>query len=203
MSPPRYSIAFYPFRAFFSLYYHILLSNDPKDYKDDILRLERLVAVITKASTVRFEFIPIAKAVLSLNNVAKQIQIAKTSQSPSKQWNTFDLSSLQTPRSDNTGSQNETGDVSARRASDGMAAQTVLFDDGLDIMNRNPFGAHWLPDFGDFRLTSTDDLQQLVNMPNFQPVEYMQAVEHQFQGASWDAGMWDNNGMAMFWDGPA
>jgi hypothetical protein len=49
-----YCIAFYPFRAFFALYYHILLSKDPDVYSEDVKRLERIDVVMKRAAQSRF-----------------------------------------------------------------------------------------------------------------------------------------------------
>ena len=196
-----YCIAFYPFRAFFSLYYHVLTSNDPDDYKEDILRLERMCAVIRKAASVRFEFTPIAKAIVSLNNVVKQIQIARTAESPLKQWDAaLDYTSTmpQPPHSIDEHSPStitslhpDVAAVQVHQISTGPAhtAPSDYF---------NPLGMDWLPKFGGHQFNSPQDFQHIAAQPDFQPVEYMQTVETQFEGGAWYSSMW-NADQGMGW----
>lgn len=180
-----YCIAFYPYRAFFMLYYHILQSDDPADYKDDILRLERIGAVMAKAARVRFEYVPIAKAIASLNQVAKHIQQSKTSKSPAKQWNNWP------PTTPDSLDQRLMADSVTRQLQQGQGTTPDMM---MDFQQDDTM--QWLPRFGDVPFTGPVDFQQAVAQPDFQPVEYMQQVEHQFQGGNWYNGWWDANGGA-------
>lgn len=183
-----YCIAFYPFRAFFALYYHILTSDNPDKYKEDIVRLERISAVLKKAAAVRSEYIPIAKAVVSLNNVAKQIQIARTSESPAKQWNAVGAWPPHTPDSLD---RHILGVPAPRHSQSGLQTSSGTTPDlPMDFQQSN---MQWLPNFGDIQFNTAEDFQQLAAQPNFQPIEYMQAVENQFQGVDWYSNMWDEN----------
>jgi hypothetical protein len=194
-----YSIAFYPFRGFFSLYYHILTSDDPEEYKDDILRLERICAVMQKAATVRFEYIPIAKAVVGLNNVAKQIQIAQTSQSPARQWNTLGNRPSLTPQStaDQYSMMVDGNAVGALQDPSGVYGS--ISNNGMDFGLNQANNMDWVPVLGDFNFGMNGDFQQMAAMPDFQPVEYLQAVEDHFQGNNWysNTNVWDERSVPM------
>jgi hypothetical protein len=193
-----YSIAFYPFRGFFSLYYHILTSDNPEDYKDDILRLERVCAVMRKAATVRFEYIPIAKAVVGLNNVAKQIQIAQTSQSPARQWNALGDRPSLTPQSSTEQYMMMTSGAGTLQDPSGVYGSIPA--NGMDFGLDQAPNMDWVPVLGDFNdFGKTGDFQQMAAMPDFQPVEYLQAVEDHFQGSDWysNPNVWDGRSVPM------
>ncbi|KAL4745758.1 hypothetical protein BDW72DRAFT_198349 [Aspergillus terricola var. indicus] len=66
-------ITFYPFCAFFTLYYHILSSTDPSEREEDIRSLEKVVTLMTKAASVRPDFVPIASAMSALNDVSRAV----------------------------------------------------------------------------------------------------------------------------------
>ncbi|CAI7611529.1 unnamed protein product [Penicillium pancosmium] len=62
---------FYPFCAFFTLYYHILSSTDSDEYEDDIQTLEKVVQYMTKIASVRPDFVPLVDAMRALNEVSR------------------------------------------------------------------------------------------------------------------------------------
>ncbi|KAL5044363.1 hypothetical protein BDW71DRAFT_209366 [Aspergillus fruticulosus] len=66
-------ITFYPFCAFFTLYYHILSSTDPSEREEDICSLEKVVRLMTQAASVRPDFVPIANAMGALNDVSRAV----------------------------------------------------------------------------------------------------------------------------------
>ncbi|KAL4902001.1 hypothetical protein BDW74DRAFT_181158 [Aspergillus multicolor] len=66
-------ITFYPFCAFFTLYYHILSSGDPKEREEDISSLEKVIKLMTQASSIRPDFVPIASAMGALNDVSRAV----------------------------------------------------------------------------------------------------------------------------------
>ncbi|KAL4999799.1 hypothetical protein BDV10DRAFT_163883 [Aspergillus recurvatus] len=66
-------ITFYPFCAFFTLYYHILSSNDPSEREEDICSLEKVVRLMSEAASVRPDFVPIANAMSALNDVSRAV----------------------------------------------------------------------------------------------------------------------------------
>ncbi|KAL4738350.1 hypothetical protein BDV11DRAFT_189766 [Aspergillus similis] len=68
-----YLITFYPFCAFFTLYYHILSSTDPSEREEDICSLEKVVMLMTQAASVRPDFVPIASAMSALNDVSRAV----------------------------------------------------------------------------------------------------------------------------------
>ena len=180
-----YCIAFYPFRAFFSLYYHILNSKDAMEYREDIRRLERVEAVMDRATQTRFEYIPISKAISSLNQVVKHIQQMQVS-SPQNFWQTHwqpAAFSSSDPRSAVISTL--TPDSQDQHAS-ADATSTSLDYQPLGI-------THSLPDFGDLQFSTAADLQHAAAQPDFQGLEYMQAIETQFTGGNWHYNWWDVN----------
>lgn len=171
-----YCIAFYPFRACFSLYYHILLSNDPQEYSEDVERLEKIGTVTTAAAQMRFEWIPIAKAIQSLNKVARHIQQTQASSSKT-QW--ADSWPIHQPPA---------------IASNANHPETV--SDALDMLPveiPHPDFAQWLPDLGDVPVSTTENFQHAAAQPDFRPVAYMQAIEDQFAEKNWNYSWWDVN----------
>lgn len=171
-----YSITFWSFRAFFTLYYHILGNDSPNGHQDDMRQLERLAASFKKAAQTRFEYGPIAKAVKSLNEFARSFQKAR-SISPARQWdvayspNRIDVEPL-----------NLTG------------AEESPSGHGGSEWDSMQFFQYWNPSFGDIQLKSPlTDVQDLTSQSAFEPVSYVQAVERQFAGTLWNYGWWDTN----------
>lgn len=66
-------ISFYPFCAFFTLYYHILSSTDLAECESDICSLEALVEIMADIASVRPDFAPIANALGALNDVSRAV----------------------------------------------------------------------------------------------------------------------------------
>lgn len=174
-----HGIAFYPFRAVFSLYYHILSSSNPEEYKDDISRLERLAAVMATAGKTRSEYIPVANAVASLNHVAKHVQLTQTSQSPTRQWD-----GLWSP---STFQLQDQGFCVA----DSVVSQKAISCQPVTTADQQTHFAHWLPEFDGIQFATVQDFQHAAELESFQPLEYMQAVENEFTGRDWGTEWWN------------
>ena len=172
-----YCIAFYPFRACFSLYYHILLSNDPNEYAEDVGRLEKIGAVTMTAAQTRYEWIPIAKAIMSLNQVARHIQQTQTRGSKTQWTDTWPINQPSI-----------TASSVSRPETIGSAV------DALPVDLQHPDFAQWLPDLGDIPISTAEDFQHAAAQPDFRPIEYMQAIEDQFAEKNWNYSWWDVNG---------
>jgi hypothetical protein len=172
-----YCIAFYPFRACFSLYYNILLSDNPAESSQDVERLEKISRVTMNAAQMRCEWQPIAKAILSLNQVTKHLQHSQKAHL-SSQWTASWPS-----------------DRSVPYGGAGTAAQQGMSDLNMDPLPNElqPDFAQWLPDLGDMHFTTAEDFQQAAAQPNFRPLEYMQAIEDQFSGRNLNYGWWDGS----------
>ena len=170
-----YCIAFYPFRAFFALYYHILSNKDPELYKEDVKRLERIDMVMKRAALTRFEYVPISKAISSLNQVTKHMQETQTT-SPGQQW-----TGIWPP-------QHPTSLDESVMAPIAVQHQIVHDESVVDLSGicdtSQPM--QWLPDFGNMHFSTTADLQQAAALPDFEPVEYMQTLENQFTEGNWN-----------------
>lgn len=66
-------LTFYPFCAFFTLYYNIMSSTDPIEYEEDICNLEKVVSIMTRLASIRLDFVPIADALNNLNDVSRAL----------------------------------------------------------------------------------------------------------------------------------
>ncbi|KAL4925261.1 uncharacterized protein BDV17DRAFT_300419 [Aspergillus undulatus] len=66
-------LTFYPFCAFFTLYYHIMASNTPGECEADICTLEKVVDIMTEIGSVRRDFVPLANAMGALNDVSRAV----------------------------------------------------------------------------------------------------------------------------------
>jgi hypothetical protein len=161
-----YGLAFYPFRAFFALYYHIINSDNAEEYQEDILRLERIGLILSKAAATRFEYIPIAKAITSLNQVAKHVQQIRTT-TPAKQWDV-----IYPPQT--------------------MSAQDQRAE-GWEQQQEIPQGffADWMLQFDDKQFPAVVGFQEAAAQPDFEPAAYMQTLENRFAGELWNYGWWD------------
>lgn len=166
-----YCIAFYPFRAFFSLYYHILVSNSPAECNDDVDRLQKLGTVAMNAAQMRYEWQPIAKAILSLNQVTKYIQQSQRTSVNGHWMTSWDSAQSMVP---------------------GQETASIPGMDSLPL-DQQPDFTQWLPDLGDMHFATAEDFQQAAAQPDFRPIEYMQAIEDQFSGRNMQYGWWDGN----------
>ncbi|KAJ9488877.1 hypothetical protein VN97_g4402 [Penicillium thymicola] len=66
-------VTFYPFCAFFTLYYHIMSSNDPSEHEQDLSNLEKVVSIMTPIASVRRDFVPIVDAMGALNDASRAV----------------------------------------------------------------------------------------------------------------------------------
>lgn len=175
-----YCIAFYPFRAFFALYYNILLNKDPELHREDVQRLEKIDMVMKRAALTRFEYVPISKAISSLNQVTKHIQKSDTIR-PGQQWT--GMWPHQQPTSTG-GSLITTSAMQPQIAAhENMPELAGIYD--------TPESMQWLPGFGDMQFSTAADLQEAAAQPDFEPVQYMQTLENQFTGGNWHHYWWN------------
>ncbi|KAL4938459.1 hypothetical protein BDV06DRAFT_56477 [Aspergillus oleicola] len=66
-------VTFYPFCAFFTLYYHIMSSDDPSECEEDMCTLEKVVKIMAEIASIRSSFVPIANAMRALNDVSRAV----------------------------------------------------------------------------------------------------------------------------------
>lgn len=171
-----YNVAFWSFRGFFALYYHILNCHDTNDHHADLYRLEQIAATCTKAAKARFEYGPIAKAIVSLNRFARNFEKARRTASA----NSMDAACL---------SQGQ--DMAYLGLTTIDQPPSSHSETGWDGMQ---FFQHWGPISGDMQLDSTAaGRQQVTAQTEFEPTSYVQAVERQFLGSLWNYGWWDAN----------
>jgi hypothetical protein len=175
-------------RSVFSLYYHILESDSPDQYGEDIRRLERIGAAMTLAAQTRYEYVPLANAIASLNNIAKHVQQTR-SHTPSRKWADFwppDAPSAQDERLMKAGAP-------------AQFPTEQLYDTLNPSLEMQPIDpAQWHGDDANTQVFSAD-LQQAVAQPGFQPLEYMQTLEDRFTSGSWNYSWWDLPGNSSSW----
>jgi hypothetical protein len=175
-----YCISFYPFRAFFVLYYHILACKDPDLCKEDVTRLEKMDMIMKQAARTRFEYVPISSATSSLNKITKYLQ--QTQMTSQRQlWTKSECLSHQTAFDELPGTHN-------------TAAYQVPDWEGVinSFDTQQPSQTmQWLPNFGNLQLPTASNFAEVVSQPGFEPVEYMQAFESQFSGGDWAYAWWN------------
>ncbi|KAL4790560.1 hypothetical protein BDV19DRAFT_382219 [Aspergillus venezuelensis] len=66
-------VTFYPFCAFFTLYYHIISSDDASECEKDMCTLEKVVSIMSEIASIRPNFVPIANAMRALNDVSRAV----------------------------------------------------------------------------------------------------------------------------------
>lgn len=69
------------------------------------------------------------------------------------------------------------------------SSQDDIFDPTRDYQPSD--FAQWLPDFGEMQFSTAAEFEQAAAQPDFQPIEYMQAVENQFVGGNFIYSWWD------------
>jgi hypothetical protein len=175
-------------RSVFALYYHILDSDNPNQYGEDIRRLERIGAAMMLAAQTRYEYLPLANAIASLNSIAKHVQQIR-SNTDSRKWEQFwppDAPSAQDERLIKAGAPAQfPTDQLDETLGHSLELQPIDFVQwhGCDA-NTQAFSA---------------DLQQAVAQPDFQPLEYMQTLEDRFTSGSWNYNWWDLPGSSNSW----
>ncbi|KAL2807940.1 hypothetical protein BJX63DRAFT_55798 [Aspergillus granulosus] len=70
-------LTFYPFCAFFTLYYHILSATNPSEYEDDIRLLEAAVSTLKEKARVRPDFVPLVDALGALNDISRAVHCTR------------------------------------------------------------------------------------------------------------------------------
>jgi hypothetical protein len=179
-----YGITFWPFRAFFTLYYHIIYSSDPVNCQHDLERLEKLGVLLEKAAHTRFQYVPVANAARSLNQVARHVQEERLRrgnggfdmneeifiQDGLTQWPCPKLTVATAER----GQLNETIPLQAQQP---QWPGTIGFT-GAQVQTMN---------------METSSEFESANMSHLSdPVLYAQAIEDEFTAGLWNCGWWDS-----------
>lgn len=153
-------LTFYPFCAFFALYYHILSCSNPEDCKEDIQILEEVGRVLESVKSLRSEIIPISNAVNALNHITKAIQENRIASAATK--TTQPMPSI----------------IPSTEYPPTQQNYPLGFDamSGVDIPQIN---------FLDSTLDLPVDLGE-----GFQPMEYTRAVENELVGRNWHENWW-------------
>lgn len=166
-----YFVAFYPFRAFFCLYHHILASDEPKDYQDDVHRLEKVGSIFNNAARTRLEYIPIAKAIASLNRIARHVQQQRI-MTPEKEW----------------------GVIHPQKAPELAHVSVNVSSEQSQMAAPTKFHFPSMPGLVDMQLPSIETFQEAVAQPDFEPITYLHTIENDFTFNMWNNGWWNPSG---------
>lgn len=170
-------IAFSPFHALFTIYYHILGSPTSEDCAADVQRLDKLGVITAQASKTRFEYITVSRAIASLNRITRCVFEVRRSKSP--HWTAtpeYQAAFAGWPVTPNA------QDQSPYQEAQTNARLILDIDDLVQI----------LPSFEGTQFTSTDDFRNVISHERFEPISYMQEVESQFVRGSANYGSWWN-----------
>ena len=169
-------LTFYPFCAFFILYYHILSCGNLDDCKDDIRALEKIGVILEHAIQVQTEFIPISNAVNALNRISKIIQEHRPAPKPSTIPH---MSQPQTAAAvpQQQQPQQQTFPVSGPSHAQQGYPQDVNLTIGTDIPQFNFFGPS-----SDLPVSFGSEIQ---------PMGYTRAIENQFVARNWHENWWN------------
>ncbi|KAL4952086.1 hypothetical protein BDW69DRAFT_168565 [Aspergillus filifer] len=186
-------VTFYPFCAFFTLYYHIMSSDDPSDCEEDICTLEKVVNIMSEIALIRPNFVPIANAMRALNDVSRAVHSRRE---PLPNLTVVGLASRPQADSDPVSS-----------ADPQVPSQMPVFNPFESLQN--------LP--ADFPLQTPDDLSggfgvpfQLQNQVAFdwgpasdtrpgtartvsQPVDFVRAIESELIWRDWHESWWQGS----------
>ncbi|KAK2794501.1 hypothetical protein FQN52_008079 [Onygenales sp. PD_12] len=188
----RSLISFYPFSAFFSLYYHIIACPDPENCKEDISALERLGAILRSAACVQTEFVPISNAINALNQVSRVIQEQRRTiaRAPCLQG-----TPLQVP--DMPSSHGQRPAFAKRPQQQAGAGYTTPPSPNPNPMTTSAetpqiqFPAPPEDLFSSMEIPMLPDASMIEFEDGFEPMEYMRAVENEFIGRNWHESWWN------------
>ncbi|KAL1957006.1 hypothetical protein VTO42DRAFT_6495 [Malbranchea cinnamomea] len=161
-------LTFYPFCAFFVLYYHILSCSRPEDCAEDIRALEKVGLVLEYTKSIKSEFVPISNAVNALNRISKIIQENRITLSAGKAHSESSFPQATLPE------QPEPGPISMHQQNNICELNLTI---GADVPQSN-------------FLDPTTDLSVIFG-EEIQPMWYMRAIENEFVGRNWHESWWD------------
>ncbi|KAL4875120.1 hypothetical protein BJY04DRAFT_224316 [Aspergillus karnatakaensis] len=178
-------IIFYPFCAFFTLYYHILSSTTPCEYEGDICELEQVAKIITHVSRVRPDFVPIAEALGALNDVSRAVHSGREvtlSQPPAvAEQSQFDVPAATVqPFPPVECLQNLSSDLPLQSTDpNGMF--------GVPFQLQNQFTFDWDPSSADQQSVTRPDTAQTIS----QPLDFVRAIENELIWRNWHESWWN------------
>jgi hypothetical protein len=177
-------IVFYPFCAFFTLYYHILSSTDPSEYEEDIYALEQVVKAMSQLSCVRADFAPIAEAMSALNDVSRAVHSGDALQTiPRCEQRSQELPTTNfQPFPPVESLQNLSSDLPLQ-----LTEPNGAF--GVPFQLQNQFVFNQDPPHGDYRDPDRPDTAQTVT----EPLSFMRAIENELIWRNWHESWWNNN----------
>ncbi|KAI8936434.1 hypothetical protein NX059_006841 [Plenodomus lindquistii] len=159
-------ITFYPFTAAFSLYEHVLACTEPDDCEDDIKSLEEVGTAMSESSVYRSNLKPFSKTINALNKVSRTIQDERRREHRVREQG----GSHQDPAM-------------------GFNLPANSFDAFQNLM------ASELLEFDSSAFSAMPDLN--VNLHgDFQPQDFVRALETDFIGRNWHGDWWDLGGNA-------
>lgn len=197
-------LSFYPFCAFFTLYYHILSSTDLGECESDICSLEALVSIIAVKSSVRPDFAPIANALGALNDVSRAVHsgrapaqgLAVVFQGPQPtasldpgSSDTRERGDAQVPSQSNPGLQCLPPLESMQSLSANAPLQAEnQFDDtfGIPFELQHQIALDWDPEAGE-----NDPARPGTGQTLSEPVDFVRAIESELIWRNWHESWWN------------
>ncbi|KAL2840522.1 hypothetical protein BJY01DRAFT_236726 [Aspergillus pseudoustus] len=200
-------VTFYPFCAFFTLYYHILSTSNPSSgYQEDICLLEAAVNTMKKRATVRTDFVPLVDAMSALNDISRAVhctrdpllgvgitvchstsfahQIRQNPSAPDQQQiSEAEPLSTSPPFAPFESLQNLSSDFSLQ------AADAVGDPFGIPFQLQNQVALDVGPSEMDLNSTNADSIRTIS-----QPVDVVRAIENELIWRNWHESWWNLQG---------
>lgn len=167
-------ITFFPFCAIFTLYEHILSCVDPEACEEDLQTLESIGAVMIEAAALCRDFALISKIVNALNKASRAV-LEKNKERASHIARTDSTQSILRQRGHQSLHDPDL-DNFASLATDTSQSFLDSMQQDLDISS--------LSFISDFPRVNSD----------FQPQQFIRAVENDFTGRDWHESWWDMGG---------
>ncbi|RAL06949.1 uncharacterized protein BO97DRAFT_447210 [Aspergillus homomorphus CBS 101889] len=185
-------LTFYPFSAFFTLYYHILSSTDPSEYENDLRTLEKVVNTMSAAAAIRPDLIPIADAVSALNDVSRAFHSGRHP----------DFTMICSTEALQPGSQ-ELGALNNQNEFDPSAAEMPPFESLLNLTSvLSPQtadeigGMFGVPFQLQSHITEAGGTRSAATRTVSQPLDFVRAVENELTWRNWHESWWNPPGGA-------
>ncbi|RAH80430.1 hypothetical protein BO86DRAFT_400980 [Aspergillus japonicus CBS 114.51] len=184
-------LTFYPFGAFFTLYYHILSSTQPDEYENDLRTLERVVNMMAAAAVIRPDFAPIADAVSALNDVCRAFHSGQKKPAFTISYADMppDNPLLLLPNEQEAGS-STAADLPPLEALQNLASIMPLqTEEALDDAFGIPFQLQpqVAPSTQSGLVTETETVQTMA-----QPLDFVRAVENELTWRNWHESWWNS-----------
>ncbi|KAL2859175.1 hypothetical protein BJX68DRAFT_252221 [Aspergillus pseudodeflectus] len=201
-------VTFYPFCAFFTLYYHILSATDPSEYEEDIASLEAAVSEMKKRASIRPDFVPLVDAMGALNDISRAVHSTRDPLLGVNLTISHSTGQYERPNLPEQGLQPATNEVDFSAAhsfapfgplqnlsSDFPLQADNTLDDpfGIPFQLQNQIALNVGPAPGiDLNSTNIDGTQTIS-----QPVDVVRAFENELIWRNWHESWWNSQGTSV------